>query len=227
MSHSIDLSESTFGRLQAHAEPLVDTIETVINRVLDAYEANEGDARKGSGLGVRSFSPAGPPNLAHTKVLSAELCGRTLPPAETNWNALLIASVREAGRRLGGAEQLKRLVVVNSVLGKKEEGGFRYLPDVGLSVQGQDANGAWRATYHLARNLGLSVSVTFVWYENEKAAFPGITGRFSVASDKSVGRRPIDMQRVKAIIDRSSARPVLDPRPPDEIVGYDEYGIPR
>ena len=33
--------------------------------------------------------------------------------------------------------------------------------------------------------------------------------------------------RMKAIADRSAARPVLDDRTPDEIIGYDEFGVPR
>jgi hypothetical protein len=29
------------------------------------------------------------------------------------------------------------------------------------------------------------------------------------------------------ISERSAARPVLDPREPDEIIGYDDAGLPR
>lgn len=228
MAHSVTLSEATFLRLQAHAVPLVDSIETVINRVLDTFEAGGAEIHSDGSFSARVFNPAGPPNLAHTKVLSVEFCGRRFPPSDTNWNALLIAAIREAGKHLSGAERVKELVIVNSILGKKEEGGFKYLSEVGLSVQGQDANGAWKAAYHIAKNLGLPVNVTFVWYENEKAAFPGVTGRFSVASGRSVReRRPIDMERVNALIERSASRPVLDPRSADEIIGYDEFGVPR
>jgi antitoxin VapB len=33
--------------------------------------------------------------------------------------------------------------------------------------------------------------------------------------------------RMKGVADRSAARPVLDSRTPDEIIGYDEFGVPR
>ena len=33
-------------------------------------------------------------------------------------------------------------------------------------------------------------------------------------------------QRLLEISERSAARPVLDPRPPDEILGYNERGLP-
>ncbi len=35
------------------------------------------------------------------------------------------------------------------------------------------------------------------------------------------------LERVEAIARRSAARPVLDSRTPDEIIGYDEFGVPR
>ena len=34
-------------------------------------------------------------------------------------------------------------------------------------------------------------------------------------------------RRLLEISERSAARPVLDPRTPDEIIGYDERGFPR
>ena len=33
--------------------------------------------------------------------------------------------------------------------------------------------------------------------------------------------------RMRALSDHCASLPVLDPRPPDEIIGYDEFGIPR
>lgn len=39
-------------------------------------------------------------------------------------------------------------------------------------------------------------------------------------------RRPIDMQAIQEILDHMAARPRLDNRTPDEILGYDENGLP-
>lgn len=41
------------------------------------------------------------------------------------------------------------------------------------------------------------------------------------------GRKKLDLDRIQAIIDRSAGRPVLDKRTADEIVGYDDSGVPR
>ncbi len=39
--------------------------------------------------------------------------------------------------------------------------------------------------------------------------------------------RPLDRAKVNAICDKIAALPVLDSRTPDEILGYDAFGIPR
>lgn len=70
---------------------------------------------------------------------------------------------------------------MNFVDGQKNDEGYRYLPDVGISIQGQDANGAWKAACYIAQQLGFPLTVTFVWREKEGAAFPGVTGRFTLA----------------------------------------------
>lgn len=39
--------------------------------------------------------------------------------------------------------------------------------------------------------------------------------------------RPIDWKKVEAIQKKIAALPILDSRTDDEILGYDEFGIPR
>lgn len=43
----------------------------------------------------------------------------------------------------------------------------------------------------------------------------------------SQSKKPIDRKKIDAICARIAALPVLDPRSPDEILGYDEFGVPR
>ena len=38
--------------------------------------------------------------------------------------------------------------------------------------------------------------------------------------------KPIDRKKLDEILARFDALPVLDPRSPDEIIGYDEFGLP-
>jgi len=181
MAPSVELSPSTFIRLQAHAVPLVDTIESVINRLLDTFETKGGVPVAGEeGENVRQFNPHTPPDLTHTKVLAVEFDGKALERGDANWNGLLNAAVRKAKGKAKSAADLKRLLAVNFVEGSKADEGYRFLSDIGLSVQGQDANGAWRAARHVAQQVGCPLTVTFVWREKEGAAFPGAMGQFAM-----------------------------------------------
>jgi len=176
-----EIADATFERLKAHAEPLVDTIDSVINRALDALEERSGTEPHSLAPGrIRQFNPAAPPGLAHTTVRSIELCGRILKPQETYWNTLLIVALREAKSRGTETDELQRLVLGNCLVGRKEDEGYRFYKDLGLSIQGQDSNAAWRATYHVANKLGLSLKLIFAWQDNLKSAFPGATGMFVV-----------------------------------------------
>ena len=181
---SVDLSPQTFSRLQGHAIPLVDSIETVISRLIDSYEsqAAAGGALSvtRTGPAVREFNPASPPDLTHTKLLAAEFCGKSLDNNQVKWNGLFEAAVRAAKQHSKNAADLKRLVASPCVEGQKLDEGFRYIPDLGISIQGRDADGAWKAACHIAQKLGLPLTVTFVWREKDKAAHPGVTGRMSV-----------------------------------------------
>src|SRR6516225_5822313 len=112
---SIEISPQTFARLQAHAVPLVDNIETVISRLIDFYEARDGAPAPGSGADattqVRRFNPLSPPALTHAKVLAVDFCGRPLERKQANWNGLLDAAVREAKARAKSTSELKQLIV--------------------------------------------------------------------------------------------------------------------
>jgi hypothetical protein len=172
-------------RLQAHAVPLVDTIESVINKLLNDYEIKESapiaaGVPQSNGI-IRQFDPYAPPELTHTKILSVEFDGKALERREVNWNGLIYAAVRKAKRETKSAADFKQLLAVNVVEGPKSDKGYRFLSDIGLSVQGQDANTAWRAARHVAQQLGCPLKVNFLWPDKEDAAFPGIMGQFFMA----------------------------------------------
>ena len=111
-----------------------------------------------------------------------EFCGKPLEHREANWNGLLNAAVREAKARAKSADELKHLVIVPFVDGQKTNEGYRFLSDIGVSIQGQDSNGSWKCARHIAQKLGLRLAVTFEWREKEGAAFPGVVGQLFIAS---------------------------------------------
>jgi hypothetical protein len=181
MTPMIELNDETFARLQKHAIPLVDTPLTVIARALDALEAGDEDpVAAASSTGPRSFNPAAPPNLSHTTPRRAEVGGQALSKADTNWNGIMSAVITQAAKKGTSAQDLLDLLTIPAVEGEKEGGGYRYLKDARISVQGQDANRAWKQAYRIASSIGVPVQVTFIWQDTPKAAIPNSTGSFFV-----------------------------------------------
>lgn len=176
---TISISKETFARVQAHAVPLVDTFETVLNRALDALEANS-DGAKYAEPTIRAFNPGSPPSLSFTTVRSVVIEGKRCMPNEAYWNTILINMIKLAASRGLSPEKINDLIIVNSVVGKKDDGGYKYVPEAGVSVQGQDANSAWKAAFYVASEIKASVNVTFSWQDTPKAAHPGVYGTLSV-----------------------------------------------
>lgn len=181
MTPSIELTDELFYRLQKHAIPLVDTPLTVISRALDALEAGDEDpVSTANPSGPRTFNPAAPPNLAHSTPRRAEVGDKQLPKTETYWNPILFNVIVAAAKTGVSADDLLDVISIPAVKGEKVDSGFRFLPEAGISVQGQDANSAWKQTHIVASCFGIRVQVVFAWQDNPKAAQPGLTGSFFV-----------------------------------------------
>jgi hypothetical protein len=186
MSHTVVLSEATIARLQKLdlTVPLVDSIESVVNKLADFYERSD-SARRGVVPNAKPIAPAprqfnaySPPDLTYTKVLSVKFDGASLGKA--SWNGLLFKAIRGTKSHLKTIDDARRLIIVNFIRGRKDDEGYHFLPEVDLSVQGQDANSAWRGTSHIAVQLGIPLEVEFLWRSKKRAAYPGVTGRLSI-----------------------------------------------
>lgn len=172
---NIEISTATFLRLQAYGIALVDTAETALIKVLDLA-----DAASNGGTKIPETAPANPlsaPDLSFTTLTSAAINGRALAPGQCNWNALLLAVVEAVAPHVPKGSSVADLIVVNHVAGQKEDNGYKFLKSVGVSVQGQNANNAWKAISHLARETGVKVEAGFYWSNHPKAAKPGAQSR--------------------------------------------------
>jgi hypothetical protein len=178
MTPQVTLEVATIERMKAYAEPLVDTFDTVIMKGLDALDMLKVEAN--GPMQERILNPASPPNLSYTTVKSIVWKGKRLPPAETYWNPLMLTVIRECAKHMT-EEQTRNLIICNYVAGKKEDNGYKYLEDMGVSVQGQDANNAWKTTYHILQAIKMPLEVIFAWQDNPKAVSPGAIGKFSIA----------------------------------------------
>jgi hypothetical protein len=183
----IEIQPSTFERLQRHAKPFVDTPDAVINRALDALEGSDAEVAndlRAPTEGEERIDPRVLPRLTHTKVLEAAIDGESIPKA--NWNMLLDIMLRKAMKQVGTFEKLQKVCPVNMINGRKEDEGYSWLPDIKVSVQGQDSNAACRTLVTAAQALGMSLEIGFMWRHKEGAAKPGVRARLQVPGAKNV-----------------------------------------
>lgn len=180
MEISIKIQPTTFQRLQRHAEPLVDTHDTVINRALNALEGNDGNATTDRRVGdsEQRVDPRVLPRLTYTKVLDATIDGE--PVVRPNWNLIVDRMLHRAKKEGWNFGELQRICPVNMVNRRKEDEGYRYLDDIKISVQGQDANSACRAAVTAAQALGIALDIGFMWRHKEGSENPGRRARLQV-----------------------------------------------
>jgi hypothetical protein len=178
MSPTVELSQPTFSRLQKYAVPLVDDIQSVINKLADFYDDHAGAPAPSAQAAPQLFNPASPPDLTHTKILSVTFAQTELDPAQHNWNRLLDQAIVVASGVLKDPKKVISLLKIHAVAGKKEDQGYRFLAHCGLSVQGQDANASWRAIYRIAKALNIPFDVEFMWAQKDGLAYAGQSGRF-------------------------------------------------
>lgn len=178
------IEQSTFERLQSHAEPLVDTLDSVINVAVDALEraersptgrAPERPATLDSLVSLGASDPL--PDLRHTRVLSAVVAGR---PVRANWNNVLRHVLQYAADAGHSVDEVRRLCAVNLVSGEKEDEGYRYLAEAGISYQGLNANGAAAAVVALAKGVGMALELDWEWRQKAQALHPGRRARLRV-----------------------------------------------
>jgi hypothetical protein len=188
MPKQVLLSDQTVAGLKRHAEPLEDSYDSVIGRLIEFFESRQNSTTRPMFVAVddgprqfvcQVFDASNPPDLKHTKLTAARVAETQL--ANPNWNGLLDEVLRRGFMAFGGSfENLHAVCPVNMVSGKKTNEGYHYLKELDFSVQGQDANGAWKGAAFLAQMIDCPVEVQFVWRLKEGAANPGGSGRFEI-----------------------------------------------
>lgn len=178
MPHTIEISDSTKLRLQNLMGP-EDTSGTAIARLLDFYEGR--GSEQGAVGPVLSAQPEAlqfegfeVPDLTHTRLLRAAVDGKEV--ARPNWNKLRQMLIVRAAK--DGAD-IENWGVPGLATGKKDIHGYSYVPVINMSIQGQDANDAWRSTLEVARRLGWNVEAICEWRQKAGVSYPGKTAKLT------------------------------------------------
>jgi hypothetical protein len=177
----IRIPDPLYKRLQDLAVPFEDTPITVLERLLDDYEARHKIPQTNEHEKHRVLNTDAPSDLHHSRIIRASISGTEI--RRPNWNRLVQVAHEFAFRQGMSQDALIKLTQSNVIKGENNNFGFHFLPEVNISVQGVDANLAWRNTLHLAKSLKVPVEVWFEWRDKEGAAYPGEIGKLSWSPD--------------------------------------------
>jgi hypothetical protein len=171
----IEIADSDFPRLQAIAQPFVDTPASVITRLLDLYE--NGIAAKPATErfpDIKRHSLEKLPPLTHTKVMDGHFDGAK--PSKFNWDGFVRHALIQALGASGSIDGLRRASGANIKEGKFEDQGYKFVPSHNFSFQGVSAEDAAKIIGRCARSLKVPFKIEFIWRDKPDAFRPGERG---------------------------------------------------
>ena len=160
---------------------------TMITKVLDQYEANNTATPVQVGNSPESVPPlisrtdkthhtfdkTTIPNMRHTKLMKGSF-GQSSPKAAT-WNGMVELVLVAVFGSSGSVEELQRVSGANVVQGKKDDAGYRHVPEHDFSYQGVSATDAVEVIRRCARALTCPAHIEFEWRHKQGTLHPGET----------------------------------------------------
>lgn len=177
----VRINDATFADLKSIAtwfgtKTPSETIDRIVQEEMERlgieHDDEPGGAQTLTSNGATEFEKA--PGLAFTKPLSASVDGKAIH--SPRWSAILLTVIAQVRAKGFEGDKLVRELHIPAKAEQYEEEGFKYHPDLGISVQGQSASEAWKEVDHLAKKWRIPVTVEFWWRQNPKAQYPGRTG---------------------------------------------------
>lgn len=123
------------------------------------------------------LDPDAPEDLYFTTIIQGHF-GNT---QVLSWNELIDTAHVVAVKKVETYDALKKMSNSDIVMGSYNENGFRPIPSIGVSIQGDSPNVAWKNTLQIAKKLNASVEILFEWERKFTAARPGARGILSWA----------------------------------------------
>lgn len=185
MSKTIEISDDLYERLSNYAIGF-DQPQNVIERILNEYETlikapkkiekgNPPESNKNliSADSKITLDPLNPDDLLHTKIIFGTV-GRE---HFNNWNNLIYIVHKFALEYFGSKEKLIQISKSNITDELRDSKGFQSYPDLGISIQNENANKCWRNSLHLLKSMsGPGIEIKVKWRDKENASHPERTG---------------------------------------------------
>lgn len=122
---------------------------------------------------VRTLNPEAPENLTFTRIIEGHFDNQSI----AIWNDLVDCAIRTTLTK-GILFQEVNNIVTAMQLGIRTDAGYRSVRDTEpqCSVQGVEANQAWKKSLLLAKKAKVEITVRFRWGNNPNAAHGGEEG---------------------------------------------------
>lgn len=175
------VSDSTFADLKTIStwfgtKKPNETIDRLVREAMEELGIERDDepdeAMVGMSAGPMEFRTT--PGLAFTKPLAAKINDKSIH--SPRWSSILLTMIAQVKAKGLEGKKLVAELAVHAKAENYEDEGFKYHPDLGISVQGQSAADAWKEVDRLAKKWRIPVTVEFWWRQNPKAQYPGQTG---------------------------------------------------
>jgi len=175
---NITVSQTQFDRFSKFAEPFVDTHESTFEKILALAEGG-GTAVK-TASSERRYGLTNLPDMKHTTITQIRFNGMV---HDTQYWSFALLEVLKIAKGFGSLVDATRTLPVNLTAEKKTVEGYKWHPDLGVSVQGLAATGVAKTILSLCEKYGLSVEVEFFWQDKPEAAHPGQRGVLAANTD--------------------------------------------
>ena len=136
--------------------------------------------RERNAAGELIVDPHSLPRLTFARIRDAKIDGSKV--ARASWNRLVALLIIRALHKNVPFEEVCRLGASRVVRRRKEDQGFVFYPEGGISVQGREADIAGRAAVALAERLRADLDVGFQWLANKEALRPRDKARFQLSA---------------------------------------------
>jgi hypothetical protein len=175
----VRINDATFADLKSIATWLgtktpSDTIDQIVRQAMEELGMERDVEPEATATSTRAMEFDSAPGLSFTKPRSASVNGK--PIRNPCWSAVLLTMIAQIKAKGFEGDNLVRELHVPGRAEAYEEEGFKYYPDLGISMQGQSASDAWKEVDRLAKKWRVPVIVEFLWRQNPKAQYPGREG---------------------------------------------------
>lgn len=171
----IEISEQALAYLKKHAEPLIDTTVSVLDRILAEHAALATKPKGQPEALEMRFSGDGLPSVKFTTIVSAQVAGK--PATQRYWNNILEDLIAACVQKGASPAEVRSVLQANVLDGNQSDNGYRFVPTAGFSFQGLEANRVCRNLAILCERFGIPVDIEIRWQDDEKAVFPKQSAR--------------------------------------------------